>query len=253
MTFIEHLEELRYRIIVCVVSVAACFVFLYSVANETIRAYFMLPMQQAIEGKGSFQFTWPAEGFLFDLKLALVVAIFVASPMLFYQLWAFVAPALYKREKKYVIPFLFFSTLLFVGGAAFGFFVVFPIGFEFFSKFATEGVLINPKLNEYFSFATKLLLAFGVAFELPLVLIFAGRIGLIDVKFLNRNRKYAVLILFVLAAMFTPPDVISQVLLAGPLWALYEMSTLLVWITQRGREQEEDMEEDEETEQSPAG
>jgi sec-independent protein translocase protein TatC len=239
MTFIEHLEELRYRIFVCVGTLFACFIFLYSVANEQIRHYFVLPMQEAIEGKGTFQFTSPAEGFLFDLKLALVVAIFVASPMLFYQFWAFVAPALYKKEKKYVIPFLIFSTILFVGGAVFGYFIVFPIGFKFFSQFATGGVVLNPKLNEYFSFATKLLLAFGFTFELPLILLFAGRIGLIDVKFLNRNRKYAILILFVLSAMFTPPDVISQVLLAVPLWALYELSTLLVWITQKKNQKTE--------------
>ncbi len=250
MTFIEHLEELRHRIFICVGTLFACFIFLYSVANEQIRHYFMLPMQETIEGKGTFQFTSPAEGFLFDLKLALVVAIFVASPMLFYQFWAFVAPALYKKEKKYVIPFLVFSTILFVGGATFGYFIVFPIGFKFFSQFATQGVALNPKLNEYFAFATKLLLAFGFTFELPLILFFAGRIGLIDVKFLNRNRKYAILILFAISAMFTPPDVISQVLLAVPLWALYEFSTLLVWLTQRKKQKTE---QESDPDSSPAG
>jgi sec-independent protein translocase protein TatC len=252
MTFLEHLEELRRRIFISVGTIFGCFIFLYSLTNETIRRYFMMPMQEAIEGKGTFQFTSPAEGFLFDLKLALVVAIFAASPMLFYQFWAFVAPALYKKEKKYVIPFLFFSTVLFVGGAVFGYFIVFPIGFQFFSQFATEGVSINPKLNEYFSFATKLLLAFGLTFELPLILVFLGRVGLIDVKFLNRNRKYAIIILVTLAAMFTPPDVISQILLAAPLWILYEVSTLLVWITQRRQEQEQEMEKDEEQEPDPS-
>lgn len=244
MTFIEHLEELRRRLLLCAATVFGCFIFLYSVANEQIRHFFVLPMQQAIEGKGTFQFTSPAEGFLFDLKLALVAAIFVASPMLFYQFWAFVAPGLYKKEKRYLIPFLLFSTLLFVGGAVFGYMVVFPIGFKFFSQFASGGVVLNPKLNEYFSFATKLLLAFGLTFELPLILLFGARIGIIDVKFLNRNRKYAILILFAIAAMFTPPDVISQILLAMPLWALYEISTLLVWITQKKKKESIDEEED---------
>ncbi len=240
MTFIEHLEELRKRILITLVTVVAVFCVIFGLFDKPLVKYFKLPMQKAIAGKGAFQFTSPAEGFIFDLKLSFLAAIFAASPVIFYQLWKFIAPALYKKEKKFIFPFIFFSTLLFVGGAAFGYFVIFPFGFRYFAQFTFSDVQFNPRLSDYFSFATRVLLAFGLVFEFPLVAVFLGRIGLIGPGFFHRNRKYAVIVIFVLAAALTPgPDVISQLLLAFPLWFLYEISAILVWIFKpRDSEQE---------------
>jgi len=231
MTFLEHLQELRKRILVVIVTVLAAFVALYAFLDKKLVELSMLPMTKAIAGKGHFQFTSPAEGFIFSLKISFIAALFVSLPVIFYELWKFVAPALYKKERMLIFPFIIFSTILFAGGAAFGYFVVFPFAFQFFANFSFSGVEMNPRLNDYFTFATRMLLAFGLVFEFPLVAVFFGRIGIIDTKFLNRNRKYAVIVIFIAAAVLTPgPDVISQLLLAGPLWILYELSVLLVWI-----------------------
>jgi len=234
MTFLEHLQELRQRILVVAASIAISFVLLYAFLDRKLVQFFVLPMTKAIAGKGKFQFTSPAEGFVFDLKISFIAALFVSSPLIFYELWKFVAPALYRNEKKLLLPFILFSTILFAGGAGFGYFIVFPYAFQFFATFSYAGVEINPKLSDYFTFATRMLLAFGLVFEFPLVAVFAARIGLIDARFLNRNRKYAIILIFTAAAILTPgPDVVSQLLLAFPLWFLYELSVGLVWFFQR--------------------
>ena len=170
-----------------------------------------------------------------------VAAIFIASPMIFYQIWAFTVPGLYKREKRYMGPFIFFSTFLFCGGAAFFYFIVFPIAAQFFAQFAAAAwIEFNPKLNQTFSFVIMLALAFGLVFELPLVTFILARLGVVNVGFLNRNRKYAILIIVIAAAFFTPPDVISQLLLAGPVWLLFELSVLITWIFGPKKEKEEE-------------
>ncbi len=238
MTFLEHLEELRRRILYCILALVVSCLVIYLVFREPLVKYFLLPMEEAINGKGNFQFTAPPEGFLFALKISFLAGVFLASPVLFYQFWRFVAPGLYRSEKRYLFPFIFFSTIFFIGGAVFGYLVVFPIGFQFFARFTFHGVEINPRLSDYFSFATKMLFAFGLVFELPLIAIFFARIGLIDHRFMNRNRKYALILIFTLGAIFTPPDVISQLLLALPLWFLYELSVLLVWLFQPSRKSE---------------
>jgi sec-independent protein translocase protein TatC len=231
MSFLEHLQELRKRILVVISTVIVAFVALYAFLDKKLVELSMMPMTKAIAGKGHFQFTSPAEGFIFSMKISFIAALFVSLPVIFYELWKFVAPGLYKKERRLIFPFIIFSTLLFAGGAAFGYFVVFPFAFQFFANFTYAGVEMNPRLNDYFTFATRMLLAFGLVFEFPLVAVFFGRIGIIDTKFLNRNRKYAVIIIFIAAAVLTPgPDVISQLLLAAPLWVLYELSVLLVWV-----------------------
>jgi len=230
MTFLEHLQELRTRILVSIAAIAVSFAGLYAFFDKKLVELFMLPMTRAIAGKGKFQFTSPAEGFIFDLKISFLAGVLAATPVIFYQLWKFIAPALYKNERKLILPFILLSTLLFVGGAAFGYGIVFPFAFRFFAGFAFAGVEMNPRLSDYFTFATRMLLAFGLVFEFPLAALFAARIGLIDTKFMNRNRKYAIIIIFIAAAVLTPgPDVISQLLLAFPLWFLYELSVIMVW------------------------
>jgi len=241
MSFLEHLSELRKRIVYVAATIGVSFILLYALVHKKLFEFFMMPMTKAIAGKGKFQFTSPAEGFIFDLKISFIVALLVSLPMIFYQLWKFIAPGLYRNERSYILPFIVFSSVLFISGAAFGYFVVFPKAFAFFATFTYAGVEINPKLDDYFTFATRMLLGFGLVFEFPLVAVFLARIGVIDHKFLNRNRKYAIVVIFIAAAMLTPgPDVISQLLLAAPLLAFYEISTLLVWIIARGRKKAED-------------
>lgn len=231
MGFIQHLEELRRRIIICVATVGVSFLVIYSTSINTIAEFFMMPLRKVVEQYGSFMYTSMAEGFLFNLKLAAVTAMFVSSPMIFYQVWSFIAPGLYKRERIYIGPFIVFSTLFFTGGAAFFYFVVFPIGARFFAQFAeVDWIEFNPKLSETFSFVVMMLFAFGLVFEMPVVTFLLARLGIVNVGFLNRNRKYALLIIFTLGAFFTPPDVVSQLLLAGPMWILFELSVLITWI-----------------------
>ena len=158
----------------------------------------------------------------------------LASPVIFSQIWRFVAPGLYSHEKRLLIPFSLFSTCCFIGGAAFGYFIVFPPAFKFLVGYNNEFLTSLPAVSEYFSLATKLLLAFGVIFEMPVFMVFLAKTGLINVAFLNRNRKYAVLINFILAAILTPtPDVVNQLMMAIPLMALYEISVVAVWLFAR--------------------
>jgi sec-independent protein translocase protein TatC len=160
----------------------------------------------------------------------LVCGILLASPVLFYQTWRFVAPGLYSHEKRVVVPFTLISTIFFFCGAAFGYFIVFPPAFRFLVGYNTEFLTSLPAVSEYFSLAIRLLIAFGLAFEMPVLMVFLAKAGLISVAFLNRNRKYAFLINFVIAAIVTPtPDVVNQLMMAGPLVILYEISVVSVW------------------------
>jgi sec-independent protein translocase protein TatC len=151
--------------------------------------------------------------------------------VIFSQIWRFIAPGLYKHERKVLIPFSLLSTFCFLGGAAFGYLVVFPPAFRFLVGYNNEYLTSLPAVGEYFSLATRLLLAFGAIFEMPILMVFLAKIGLIDVSFLNRNRKYAILINFIIAAILTPtPDVVNQMMMGVPLIILYEISVLAVWL-----------------------
>ncbi len=154
--------------------------------------------------------------------------------MLFSQIWRFVAPGLYGHEKRVLIPFTILSTCCFLGGATFGYFVVFPPAFKFLVGYSNEFLTSMPAVGEYFSLATRLLLAFGVIFEMPIFMVFIAKTGLIDVAFLNRNRKYAILINFIVAAILTPtPDIVNQMMMGIPLLVLYEISVVAVWMFAR--------------------
>jgi len=170
-----------------------------------------------------------------------VGGILLASPVLFWQLWSFVAPGLYRHEKRVLLPFTMLSTLCFLAGAAFAYLVVFPPAFRFLAGYATEHLRVLPSVKEYFSLSLRLLIAFGCVFELPVLMVFLAKVGLVDVRRLNRFRKYAVLAAFVIAAIVTPtPDVVNQLLMAGPLVILYEVSILAVWLFGRRRFREFD-------------
>jgi sec-independent protein translocase protein TatC len=185
-------------------------------------------------------FTGLPEAFFTYLKVALLSGIILAAPVIFYEFWMFVAPGLYDKEKRLMVPVVVLSTIFFVGGAFFGYFIVFPFGFKFFLGFASEIIRPLPSMREYLSFASKLLLAFGLVFELPLIITFLAKLGMVSVSFLKKNRKYALLLFFIGAAILTPPDVVTQVMMALPLILLYEISIIGARIFGKKSSEEED-------------
>ena len=223
--FTEHLEELRKRLIVCFIAVGIGFVLSYGF-KERLFQILTRPLISVMQPGDKLIFTGLPEAFFTYLKVAFLSGIILATPVIFYQFWMFVAPGLYDKEKRHLVPIIFLSTFFFVGGAFFGYFIVFPYGFKFFLGFASEIIRPLPSMREYLSFATKLLLAFGLVFELPLIITFLARLGMVSVSFLKKNRKYALLLFFVGAAILTPPDVVTQVMMALPLILLYEISII---------------------------
>ncbi len=245
MPFMAHLEELRDRLIKCFVAVAIGFCIAYGF-KEKIFAVLMKPLVEAM-GKGeTLIFTGLPEAFFTYLKVAFLAGIMLMSPVILYQFWMFVAPGLYEKEKKVLLPIIALSTFFFVGGALFGYFIVFPYGFKFFLGFANENLQALPSMKEYLAFSSKLLLAFGIVFELPLIITGMARLGIVSVDSLKKNRKYAILIFFIGAAILTPPDVVTQVMMALPLMLLYEISIIGAMIFQK-----KPLDEDE-PEQEPA-
>lgn len=221
----EHLEELRNRLIRCVIAVLAGFVIAY-IFKEKLFKILVSPLIRVMRQGDSMIFTGIPEAFFTYLKVSLLAGLFLSAPFIIYQFWMFVAPGLYKNERKLMIPIIFVSSLFFIGGALFGYFLVFPIGFKFLLGFASETIQPLPSMREYLSFASKLLFAFGIVFELPIVITFLARLGIVTVPFLKKNRKYAILIFFAGAAVLTPPDIVTQSLLALPMIVLYEISIL---------------------------
>jgi len=241
--FLSHLEELRKRLIVSAIAIGVCFVISY-IFSDRLFKILIAPLSAVMPEGDQLIFTNLPEMFLTYLKVAFIAAVLIASPVLFYQLWMFVSPGLYRNEKKYLLPFVLASTILFTGGALFGYFVVFPFGFKFFIGFSSEYVKALPSVKQYFSFSVKLLFAFGVVFELPVIIFFLTKIGIVSPEFLKKKRKYAILMSFAIAAILTPPDVITQFMMAGPLILLYEVG-ILVSVIARNRKKENSTEEDE--------
>jgi len=224
----EHLTELRSRLIKCALAVGIGFLISYYF-SERIFSYLMMPLIQSLPEGSTMVYTGLPEAFFTYMKTAFLAGFFLAVPMILYQLWMFVAPGLYPKERVVALPFVLCSTVFFVGGALFGYFVVFPFGFKFFLSYATDVIKPLPSVKEYLSFSAKLLLAFGLIFELPVLTFFLARIGLITHTFMARNRRYAILLVFIIAAVLTPPDVISQLMMGFPLLILYELSIWVAW------------------------
>jgi sec-independent protein translocase protein TatC len=242
MPFMAHLDELRTRLIRAFYAVGAGFVICYFFKEQLFQVLAQ-PLISAMGAGDKLVFTGLPEAFFTYLKVALLAGIGLAAPVIFYQFWMFVAPGLYQTEKKLMIPIVILSTFFFVGGALFGYFIVFPWGFKFFLGFASDTIQPLPSMKEYLGFATKLLLAFGIAFELPLVITFMARMGLVSVDFLKKNRKYALLLFFMGSAILTPPDVVTQVMMAFPLMFLYELSIVGARVFGRKR-WDEDLEDE---------
>jgi sec-independent protein translocase protein TatC len=226
MTFTGHLNELRKRLVRCIVAAIIGFLACYAFA-ERLFDLLMAPLIKVLPPTSTLIFTSLPEAFFTYLKVAFVAGLFAVSPYIFYQIWKFVAPGLYDTERRYFIPMAFFSALFFVSGALFGYFIVFPFGFKFFMGFATELIRPMPTIREYLGFSLKLLIAFGVIFELPLFIFFLARLGMVTADGLRKKRKYAILCSFVVSALLTPPDIVSQTLMAGPLIILYELG---IWV-----------------------
>ena len=243
--FTEHLEELRKRLMICFIAVIVGFILTYSF-KETLFQILTRPLVAAMATGDHMMYTGLAEAFFTYLKVSLLAGIMLASPVIFYQFWMFIAPGLYAQERKLLLPAVILSTFFFVGGALFGYFIVFPLGFKFFLSFATDAIRPMPSMKEYLGFSSKLLLAFGLAFELPLVLTFLARLGIVSVNFLKKNRKYAILLIFIASAILTPPDVVSQVMMAIPLMMLYELSILgaKIFGKKKTEEDEEDIDDE---------
>ncbi len=250
--FTEHLDELRQRLIVCFAAVGIGFVCAYGF-KERLFDILTYPLIQAMGEGDSLVFTGLPEAFFTYLKVAFLAGLILAAPILIYEFWMFVAPGLYRKERRIMVPIVILSTFFFVGGALFGYFVVFPYGFRFFLGFANDHIRALPSMKEYLGFATKLLIAFGLVFELPLVITFMAKLGLVTVPFLKKNRKYAILLFFIAAAIITPPDVVTQVMMALPLMFLYEISIIGARIFGRKSPLDDDTEKDADSDSSETG
>ncbi len=225
LPFTAHLEELRKRLIICFYAVGVGFVICYFFSNRLFHIL-MHPLLMAMPPDEKLIYTGLPEAFFTYLKVAFLAGVLLAVPVIMYQLWMFIAPGLYDKERRLALPIVFLSSLFFMGGALFGYFVVFPFGFKFFMGFASDAIRPLPSMKEYLSFSTKLLFAFGLVFELPLFISFLAKLGIVDAHFLRTKRKYAILLFFVVAAILTPPDVVTQIMMAVPLILLYEVSIL---------------------------
>lgn len=245
MSILGHLNELRRRLFRIVIIVVLGFVAFYGV-SEQLYAFLSAPLQACMPEGSKLIYTSPQGAFFTYMKVALVASLFGTSPFSFYQLWAFIAPGLYREEKRAVLPLAFFSSIFFLAGAAFCFFLVFPIAFQFFMGFATDTIVPMISVEEYLSFALKLLLAFGLVFEMPLFAYFLSRFGILTPDLMRRSRRYAILVIFIVAAILTPPDVFSQCLMALPMLVLYEVSIYVSAMAYKKKEDKKSDDEDKE-------
>ena len=225
MSFVDHLEELRWRLFKAVLAVVIMAIAAFYFSDELFR-FLIIPL-----GDVKLHVTEVTGSFYAYLKVSFFAGIFGALPVVFYQLWTFISPGLYKHEKKVVIPLVVISSLLFLAGATFCYYIVLPLALKFLIGFSGE--LLNPiiTVGSYISFTGLLLIAFGFAFELPIVAFFLGKIGLVSSRFMAKGRRYAIVAILILGAIITPPDVFTQVLLAIPIYLLYEISIIIVRLT----------------------
>jgi sec-independent protein translocase protein TatC len=245
MPFTQHLEELRKRLIICAVAVGIGFVISYGF-KEMLFQLLMRPWIAAMPPghDAKLIYTAPHEALFTYIKVSFISGIGLAVPVILFQIWRFIAPGLYANEKRYMFPIVILSSFFFLGGALFGYFLVFPVGFQFFTSFASETITPMISTREFLSFSMRLLLAFGVIFELPIFAFFLAKLGLITAQFMRRQRKIAIVAIFIIAAMLTPgPDVFSQFMMAGPLLILYEVSVWIVHIFGRKAKPSEEIDE----------
>jgi len=233
MSLTDHLSELRTRLIRAVTAVGIGFFVCYYF-KDRIFAIVTKPLTQVLPENKYLIYTGLTEAFFVYMKLALFASLILTSPFVLYQIWKFISPGLLAREKKYVVPFVTSSSLLFAGGILFGYFIVLPPAFEFFVSFNNQYLQAMISFRDYLSLFVMFLLGFGISFELPVFMFFLAKLGIVNTKMLSQKRRYAILLIFIIAAVLTPsPDALSQLLMAVPLIFLYEISILIVKVVEK--------------------
>ena len=243
MSFLEHLDELRKRLIYVVYSLIAGCVIAYIFITR-IFDFIMKPMYDILKtptggGGAKLIYTAGPEPFMLYVKIGFLVGIFIASPLILWQIWKFIAPGLYQHEKKFAIPFVFLSTIFFVTGGLFSHYVAFPVTWQFFNSFGNDYMVFTPRIDEAFGLYTKMMLGFGAIFEMPTLVFFLARMGVVTGQFLLKYFKYAFLIIFIIAAVISPgTDMTSQLVMAVPMLGLYLFSIAIAFIFQKRRKPE---------------
>jgi sec-independent protein translocase protein TatC len=228
MSFLDHLDELRKRLVACVYGLVVGCVIAYFFVDH-IQNFIWIPLYQQLGGT-KFMFTQGFEPFMLTMKIGALAGLMISSPFIILQLWLFIAPGLYANEKKMAIPFVIFCTTFFFAGAAFSHYLAFPWTWKFFLTWQTDYMEFRPSIGEAFGLYVKMMLGFGLIFQMPTLVFFLARMGLVTAGFLLRYFKYAVLIIFIAAAVISPgTDVVSQCLMAGPMLALYGFSIIVAW------------------------
>ena len=229
MSFLEHLDELRKRIVRSLIALAVG-VGIAAFFIDELYAFVMLPLRQMLRPGETMIYTYPTEAFMLYIRIALIAGLFIAAPLIFWQVWLFVAPALYTKERRYAIPFVVLSSIGFLAGAAFSHYVAFPLMWRFFASFSNELVSFMPRIEDAFSVYMRMLLGLAVVFQMPALVFFLARMGVVTARWMIRQFKYAVLVIVVVAAIITPSsDVASQMIVAGPMVVLYVLSIGIAW------------------------
>jgi len=237
--FITHLTEFRKTILRALISLIIGFAVCVFFAKD-IYHVLAIPLLRVLPEGSYFIATHPFEAWITYLKTALFSGFFLAFPFIFLQIWKFVSPGLYKKEKTFTILLVFMTSLFFIGGAIFGYFYVFPYAFEYFTGILTNtDIVFLPQMNSYLGFSFRLLIAFGIIFELPIILVVLSTSGLVSVKKLVSFQKYMIVLSFVISAILTPPDIITQFLMGLPIILLYELGLLISWIFARKKRTQE--------------
>ena len=236
-----HIADLRKRLTISTITVVIMFFACFSF-YEPILEWMMAPVKHALPAGTSMIAVEIQETFFTAMKVAFFGGFIISLPVIFWQLWLFLAPGLYDHEKKLVVPFVFFATLMFLLGAAFAYYIVVPIGFDFLIAFGNSVVSVLPSIGKYVGFFTKLMIGFGIAFELPVITFFLAKIGIVNDQMLKDFFRYAVVLIFIISAILTPPDVISQVLMAAPLLILYGVSIYIAKVFNPAQKEEEEEE-----------
>jgi sec-independent protein translocase protein TatC len=227
MPFTAHLEELRSRLVRVLAAVGIGFVVCYSF-KDWLFMVITRPLAAVLPAKSFMIYTGMPEAFFIYMQIAFFASLLLTGPYCLYQIWKFISPGLLSREKKYVLPFVLVSTGLFIGGVLFGYFIVLPPAFQFFVSFSSDFLKPMFSLKEYLSLTLKFLLGFGISFQLPVFLFFMTKIGIVNARLLSKQRRYAILIIFIVAAILTPsPDALTQTLMALPLIVLYEIGIVV--------------------------
>ena len=237
-----HLAELRKRLMISIAAVFVMFVICFGFW-EHILDWMIMPLKEALPAGSNVIFTKVGEAFFTALKVSFFAALICSLPIIFWQLWLFIAPGLYEHEKKLVLPFVIAATGMFVAGALFAYYIVFPFGFSYLINFGSQLFTALPSIGEYVGFFTKLMFGFGIAFELPVITFFLAKLGLVTDESLKNFFKYAIIIIFAVAALLTPPDILSQLLMAGPLVILYGVSILIARIVNPAKKEDEEDDE----------